>query len=198
MTDLTRIRAQWSGFGGGPGVSTFYSLGSGLTVANLRAWFLAIAQYLPNTVTVQVENSGDVVDDVTGALVGAWAVSPVLPVVGVVGGSYSAPSGWITEWLTTTILDGHRLVGKTFCVPSAGSVLDGDGTLANTPITNLRAYTATAFAAMSGDLCVWHRPRVARAATAYHPAVTARDGGHGLVTGYRIPDKVVVLRSRRD
>jgi hypothetical protein len=188
MTDLYRIRASWTGFAGQPGVSTFYSLGSVSAVPNLRAGFLALAQYLPNTVSIQVENVGDIIDDATGTLTGAWSVVPVLPVGGVVGGAYAAPSGFMIDWNTTTILDGHRLKGRTFFVPCAGSALDSDGSLASTPLTNIRAYAATMFAALSGDLVVWHRPRV----------TPARAGGHGIVTSVFVPDKVVVLRSRRD
>jgi len=198
MTDLYRTRAIWSGFPGGPGVSTFYGLGSGLLVPNIRALMLAVSGILPTDVTIQVENTGDILDDATGALTGSWTSSPVLSVHGLQAGAYAAPSGVCMDWLTTTIADGHRLKGRTFFVPCSSVAYQNDGSIDPTQLATLITQAATFMAAASGDLVVWHRPRVAAAATAWHPAVTARAGSNGLVTGSGVPDKVVVLRSRRD
>lgn len=198
MVDLYRIRAAWSGFPGGPGVSTFYSLGSVSSVPAIRAMFLALAPEIPPVVTIQVEEAGDIVDSVTGTLTGAWSVAPVLGVVGSGVAGYSAPSGFQISWLTSTIVDSHRLKGRTFIVPCGTNVYDLDGTLAPAHRAAIAATAATALAALSGDLVVWHRPRIAAAATAWHPAVTARDGSHGVVTAVSVPDEAVVLRSRRD
>jgi|SRR5665647_825412 len=198
MVDLYRTRAVWTGFPGGPGISTFYGLVSGALVPNLHQLFVDLYTELPNDVSVQVQEFGDVIDDATGALTGAWSTTPVLPCTFNGGVPYTAPAGFLAHWLTTTILDGHRLRGSTFFVPGGGSIYDTDGSISATHLTAIKAACATFFAAASGDLAVWHRPRAAAPATAYHPAVTARAGGHGIVTGYSVPDKSVVLRSRRD
>src|SRR5665811_735556 len=121
MTNINRMRATWTGFTGGPGVSTFYGLVSGASLPDLRAFFLAIAPMLPSTVTIQVEDYGDVIEDTTGALVGSWTDSPVLPVVGSDPTQYPAPAGCVVNWLTSTVLDGHRARGRTFIVPLGGA-----------------------------------------------------------------------------
>jgi len=198
MTSISRIRATWSGFAGGPGVSTFYSLGSMEAIPGLRAFFDAIKGCLPTDVTIQVEESGDIVNDVNGELTGAFAFDPVLPVTGVAGGSHAAASGAEVAWLTTTILDGHRVKGRTFLVPLVGSAFGTDGAVGEDTRTTLGGAATVLVADLTGDLVVWHRPRKAKAATSTHAAITARDGGHGLVTGSSVPTKGVVLTSRRD
>jgi hypothetical protein len=155
-------------------------------VPNLRAWYLAIAGSLPNTVTVDVQETGDVIDDATGTLTGAWSTSPVLPVVGTSAAAYAAPAGWAATWNTTTIVGGKRLKGRTYLVPGAASMYQTDGSIEPVILAALQGYTNTFMAAASGDLVVWHRP------------VGGVGGSHGLVTSARVNDKVVVLRSRRD
>jgi len=198
MTDLYRIRAAWTGFPGAPGVSTFYGLTSGTSLSDLRAFFLAIATQLPADVTVQVENTGDVIEDTTGALTGAWSDAPVLPVTGSAPPPYAAPTGVMLKWATTTIVDGHRLKGRTFLVPSAGGVFDIDGSINSASMAVLNGAATVLGAAVLGNIVIWHRPRAARPADGSRPAVTARAGGHGLITACSVPDEAVVLRSRRD
>ena len=148
--------------------------------------FVALGPYLPDSVTVQVEATGDVIDDATGALTGAWTDTPVLPVVGGSAAQYAAPSGFFINWNTTTILAGHRLRGRTFFVPSASDVYDSDGSIGATILAAIQAAADSFVAAATGDLVVWHRP------------VGGSGGGHGLVLSATAPDKVGVLRSRRD
>lgn len=198
MTDLYRVRATWSGFEGTPGVSTLYSLGSVSFVPALRAYFLSHVASLPLNLSIQVESTGDIIDDATGNLTGAWSVAPVLPVVGTNNFGYAAPAGFCATWLTTTILDGHRVKGRTYIVPITSDSYDTDGTIKGAIVTALRAQAATFFGATVGDLVVWHRPRVARPADGSRRAVTARAGGHGVVVGYTVKDNAAILRSRRD
>jgi len=198
MTDLYRVRAVWSGFPGGPGVTTMYGLVGVPMVPNLRAFFLALASLFPVDVSILVGSNGDVIDDASGELTGAWTTTPVLPVVGTANTFYAAPAGAEVQWNTTTILDGHRLRGRTFLVPLAASAYQSDGTISPAAVTIIQNAANTFFGASSGDLVVWHRPVVARPADGSRPAVTARAGGHGLVTGTVAVDKTVVLRSRRD
>lgn len=198
MTDLYRVRAVWTGFPGGPGITTLFGLVGVPMVPSLRAFFLSLAGALPNDVTIQVQDGGDIIQDTTGDLVGAWTAAPVLPVTGSSGLPYAAPVGAEVVWNTTTIVDGHRLKGRTFLVPMSTALYDTDGTINATFLGSMQSTADTFFAAASGDLVVWHRPRKARAADGSRPAVTARAGGHGVVTGTVVADKAVILRSRRD
>lgn len=198
MTNLARVRANWTGFAGAPGVSTFYGLDGPAMLGPLTAFFGALAGAIPIDVSIHVENAGDQINDVTGDLVDSWTGA----IQGIVGGTsnsvYAAPTGILFNWFTGQILDSHRLRGKTYIVPASPATFDMDGSVLDSTITAFEAVGATLIDDLVGNLCVWHRPRAAAAATAYHPAVTKRDGGHGLVTACSVPDKAVVLRSRRD
>ena len=198
MTELARVRVAWTGFPGAPGVSTFYALSSTGVVGHLDTMFGAILAYFPADVTLLVEETGDLIEDTTGALTGAWSSSPVTPRVGIGSGAYSAPSGAAITWKSSTILDGKRLRGRTFLVPLTGTRFDSDGSLGSSAVTDIGEAAAALVTAEAGNLVIWHRPRIAAAATAYHPAVTARAGGHGPITASSVRDMAVVLRSRRD
>lgn len=198
MTNLYRHRIAWTGFAGAPGVSTFYGLVAGAMMTPLHDLCTGLVNILPATVTLQVENSGDIIDSVTGNLTGTWTEAAVGPVTGLDTTVYSAPSGATLTWLTSTVADSHRLRGRTYLVPLGGDAYQADGTLASSVIDILAGVASGFEAASLGNLVVWHRPRVAAAATAYHPAVTARDGSFGLVTASSVKDAAAVLRSRRD
>ena len=198
MTTLYRTRVQWNGFPGSPGVSTFYGLVDTGMVGNLHTFLTALTSLLPSEVHLHIENSGDALEDTTGVLTGAWAADSVADVVGSGDNHYPAPVGFNVDWNSTAILDGHRLKGRTYFVPGAGGIYDTDGTILSGVLTTIQTAADGFLAAESGNLAIWHRPRAARAADATHLAVTARAGGHGVVTTCSARDKTVVLRSRRD
>jgi hypothetical protein len=198
MTSLNRVRATWSGFAGAPGVSTFYGLGVGTLPGFVRTFFNALTAYYPAGTTIQVENFGDVIDDVTGHLVGSWTGSAQTLVTSVGSGSYAAPSGASVKWVTDSVLDGHRVRGRTFLVPLISSAFQSDGSLAAAFKTTLETAATTLAATGVGEFVVWHRPVEAKAADGSRPAVVARDGGHALVTASSVRDVAAVLRSRRD
>lgn len=158
----------------------------------------ALKSHIPIECTYQVEPGGDLLEDTTGALTGAWSAAAVAPVTGTHNALMSALSGAQIEWLSATILDGKRMRGRSFIVPLGGNDYTGSGSIGTTAVTAIKAAADTFQLAEAGGFCIWHRPRKAKAATAYHPAVTARAGGHGMVTSTRVPSKCVVLKSRRD
>lgn len=198
MTSLNRVRVGWSGFPGAPGVSTFYFLDVATAVASLVTLFTALRPNCPTDVTWRVESAGDIIEDTTGVITGAWGADPVSDITGSASGTYSAPSGGMIGWETATILDGRRLRGRTFIVPLAGSQYDSSGSLTADAYNGMGDSAIAFLVEQSSSFVLWHRPRVAHAADGSRPAVTARTGGHGLVTTSRVPDKAVVLRSRRD
>lgn len=199
MTNLYRVRSAFTGFPGGPGVATMYFLDTATAVASLKTYWEALKGLLPNTVTVTVEPFGEVINDVNGNLVDTWAASPQTATVGTVSGAaYAAPVGALTTWLTDTVVDNHVLKGRTYLVPATSGAFAPDGTLTATAQTTMLNAAAALVIAQSTSMVVWHRPRAAKAADGSRPAVTARDGSHGLVTFHAVPDKAVVLRSRRD
>jgi len=194
---LSRIRAIWSGFVGAPGVSTFYADDATVLLPAIGDFFTNISGLLPNDVTVTVDAFGDIIDETTGGLTGSWTASAVGPATGTGGDNYAAPVGMCVDWNTGVVMDLHRLRGRTFVVPCSGAQFDVDGSPLSTAVSGLQS-AGDALIAADGNLMVWHRPRAAKAADGSRPAVTARAGGYANVTTAHVPDKAVVLRSRRD
>lgn len=199
MTTLCRVRSVWSGFRGGPGVTTMYFLDTSTCVEDLHTLWTAINAHLPDDVSIQVENTGDTIESTTGDLVGTWPASDeVAPVVGLNVDAYAAPVGAVVNWLTSTVSDGSRLRGKSYIVPLAGNQFASDGSIGTAPLSDLVTAFGNFSAGQLASFVIWRRPRDAKAADGSRPAVEARAGSHGLVTSVRIPDVAAVLRSRRD
>jgi hypothetical protein len=198
MTDLYRLKVTWSGFSGGPATSAFH-FNSIPTPASVKTFFTSIKNYFPSVVQWSIAGSGDTFDDATGDITGSWSGGGDLSEAGSVATApYVAPAGILVRWTTASVIASHHLQGRLFLVPCVSAVFDQTGT----PQEAVRSTIATAASALtsaaSGHHVVWARPVEARAATAKLKARAARAGSFGLVTGAQVPDKAVVLRSRRD
>lgn len=187
MTVLDRYRVLWSGFPGGPGVSTFYNVPGNNLLDELHTFFAAIADRLPNNVTLTFPNAGDSIEDTTGAIVGSWSVAAQANVVGSGATVYAAPVGVHVRWLTNTIINGRKLQGRTFIVPVIGQET-AQGAPDAVLVNDVKA-AADALVAVVGGLSIWHRP---------FPNPAAANGASGPVTGAVVQTKFSVLRSRRD
>lgn len=198
MTELKRVRVALTGFQGAPGVSTFYFLDTVTAMGSLHDLYAGLTLWMPNDLHIQVENTGDIIESTTGALTGDWSEAAVTEVVGMDTGAFSAPSGLCINWLTGTVLDGHRVKGKTYMVPLAGVTYDNDGTVRTDALETFRAEAAVFRDSQDSSLVVWHRPFPGAPAVPPRPARAAHLGGHALVTNVQVNDKVAVLRSRRD
>ena len=198
MARIERVRVALTGFIGAPGVCTFYGLNATALYPEIVNLWGGLALKMPSRVSIKVENSGDALEDTTGAVVGSWSIASATGVAGADNGPYAAPIGACLTWLTETILDRHRIKGRTFVVPLGDSQYAQDGTLQDATVVDLSALCATYVTAGTANALIWHRPVTARAATPTRPARVARAGGHGIITGSRVKDQVAVLRSRRD
>ena len=195
---LGRIRVALTGFPGGPGVSTFYSSDAPATIAAIRTYWNALSGIIPVDVHIQVENTGDIIDPLTGALTGAWVGAAQAPVVGGSAEVYGAPVGALARWATNTILDGHRVRGRTFIVPVTSNFFTTSGALGPVASQTVTDASAALVVNSNATLTVWHRPFKGSAATLTRPARPAHPGGVAVVTGSSASPKAVVLRSRRD
>jgi hypothetical protein len=102
---------------------------------------------------------------------------------------YSAASGGVVTWRTAGVRNGRRVRGRTFLVPLASAAYQSDGTIASAVLTSLNTNFATFLSdTNSAVLGVYARPTFKG----------ATDGAWFTVTGFNVPDKVAVLRSRRD
>jgi len=198
MTSLNRVRVASTGFSGGPGVSTFYFLDTATALPSLHTLFASIAASVPNVVTFVIEPSGDVIDDTTGTITGAWGGSPQAAVVGGRGGPYAAPTGVLMKWGTSTIADGHRVKGRTFLVPVLGDTFTATGSVVPAAQTSIQSAMLEFIIEQSSSFVIWHRPFAGRPAVGTKPAKAAHAGSHALVTTAVCSGKATVLRSRRD
>jgi hypothetical protein len=179
-------------------VATQYFLDTSTAVASVKALWTAVSGYFPGDVTITVDPTGDIIEDTTGAITGAWSSSPVAQVVGGGTGAYSAPSGALFTWHTATILDGRRLRGRNFIVPIVASAYNGSGQLLETVRADMQARALEFIIEQEASAVVWHRPLEGPRPVGGGPRPHLRDGGHGLITSGTVSGKAAVLRSRRD
>ena len=188
MTDLARVRVAWQGWPGSPGVSTFY-LGnppSQASIDAIRAYFNSLITLLPSGLTITVPQSGDVISDIDGLITSSWSVGTAPTVVtGTGAGAYAGNAGAVTHWTTGLVINRRRVRGRTFLVPLISTAYDTAGSLATATITTLTSAASTLQGALGTNWRVWHRP------------ANGLGGGSAVVTGFRIPDLAVSLRSRR-
>lgn len=204
MTAIQRQRVVWTGFPGGPGLSTFYFADAASSQGDLHAFLTAVSGSLPNDVTLTIQPGGDVIEDTTGALTAVWAgtfQAPITPAGSVIG--YAAPVGMLHRWETLTIRAGSRLRGRTYLVPVRSDAYQDDGTILSAVLAGQVGAASTFVGAVTPNLLVWQRPRAASAAYVdghgkSHKALASRLGSSAVVVTSSMPDKVVVLRSRRD
>jgi hypothetical protein len=197
MTELNRVRVAFSGFPGGPGVATYYFLDTATAVASLSTYYGQLISFFPPNVSIQVENQGDKIEDTTGVITGAWGADPVPAMSGIGTGKYSAQVGALARWKTNTILDGHRLRGRTFLVPITAEYYTTGGVLDPGAKSGILGPGQTLVVDQSTSFVVWHRPYAGRAAVGKLKAKPAHLGGHGLVTVADVAPTLCTLNSRR-
>lgn len=202
MVNMVRVKARWSGFTGSPGYSNFYfrefsdgaweptAAEADQCMGKIHTFFDSMKLIFPPNVRIQVMNDCEVINDANGELQNVLTPASRAVIAGTSGAAnYSAATGAVITWRTGNVRNGRRVRGRTFLVPCATVAYDLDGSLQNSTITTLNT-AANALIAGTGtpDLHVWSRPS----------APGAADGVSYVVTSQNTPDKVAVLRSRRD
>lgn len=195
MVALNRVRVGWTNWPGAPGVSTFYLASSTTNVTPLRTFFTAIKDLMPAGLTTDVPNSGDVIDTATGHITGGWVGSGGgTSVSGTASQAYSGASGALVRWQTDGILNGRRLVGRTYFVPMAQGVYANDGSLSGTTQTTLGTAATALITALAGALIIYGPPRDTGTNGPTDPGKAAQWGS---ITAATVPDLAAVMRSRR-
>lgn len=197
--EIGRLKINWTGFTGAPGYTNLYfnDFSEGSVTQAMVDGFRSrtdtllgtIQTRLPSTVTVAVDPTVDIIDVPTGNLTRFMSTTPAAARVGQGTGNYSAASGGVINWYTGGVRNGRRVRGRTFLVPFASSALGPNGTLDDTLRTSLIGAIQTFIGpgANQGLLGIYARPK---------PGLS--DGAWFAVTSFTHPDKVAVLRSRRD
>lgn len=200
MASILRTKLKWNGFAGAPGYTNLFFKPSddqqpdqadAQAAANFTNDFGAyVRTYLPIEASMQVQSDVEELWDTTGALQNIFTVNAMPVLQGQAASApYSAASGAVVTWRTGGVRNGRRVRGRTFLVPLANSAYQSDGTIASAVLTAWNTnFTTLMNTASSVRLGVYARPTVQGAS----------DGSWFAATGFTIPDKVAVLRSRRD
>lgn len=200
MTALVhQYRALWDTESGGSGFSVFHAA-QGLSQAQAQAWatsirdmfFALTSTIIPADVTISFPGEVLELNTATGELAAVVAVTPPTTCVGSATGAYSAPSGGRIRWNTAGIVGGRRVAGTTFIVPLISSAYDDAGTLSASTMTTLSGASGTYLATQPGVPVVYSRPFEGA------DGIAPRPGTEHVITSQGIPDRVAVLRSRRD
>jgi len=199
MASIWRYRVTWTGMPGSPGVSTFYfnALPGPTEAGAIKTFFTTCATSLPNTLTLGFESTSDELSDADGELLGTGNVGTITPLNGSSASGYPAPAGLAVSWLTNSVAGGHRVRGRTFLVPICNQY-EANGTLISTYLATVTGAAATLVIAIGGKFVVWHRPKFGPKPDKTTPRPLLATGSSHLVTASSVPDKVAVLRSRRD
>jgi hypothetical protein len=199
MAPILKVKIKWTGFTGAPGYTNFFFRDIAGTPSQATAEDAAtkarnfggyVRGHLPIETILQVQNDVEVIEETTGELQTMFTVATKTPLPGEAPSApYSAASGAVVTWRTAGVRNGRRVRGRTFLVPLANSAYQSDGTLAAATVTALTTNLNT-FLSPSGsaNFGVYARPSSA----------AATDGIFHQATGFSVPDKVAVLRSRRD
>lgn len=192
MANLTRLVWRWTGFPGAPGFTNFYHLAAGSktpseAAAAERLLFDGVKANLPPSVKIDVDEAFTIWDSVTGDLSSASTLSAVpAQVVGTGATTFAGPTGAVVNWLTATPKGTRLMRGRSFLVPYSTSAFEANGTLSSVALIATQNAAQAMLTALGPNLVIWSKPTEENT-----PAI-------GPVTEVRVPDKAVVLRSRRD
>jgi hypothetical protein len=203
MASIWQITWLWSGFIGSPGYTNlFFAAPVGdpaealAAATKSRLLWTNVAGALPSNVELSLVTDVKLLDEVDGETLGIVTVSGIGNVSGSGGGQGPSPVGGCIDWPTVTLHGGRRMQGRTFLVPLGVLAYQADGSLNAATISGI-AIAAEAMRTASGPAFgVWGRPRKAQVAPL--PPKPAIAGLWGPAVSSRVPDKAVVLRSRRD
>lgn len=183
-------KIEWTGWQGGPGYSTFHfasSVGTVDAIATaLESFIEAIANLVPASITLQVMPQWRRLDDASGALIAEGTFGTgTTPHIGTGNAAFASVAGMCINWLTGASAGRKLRVGRTFLVPLTAFIWGTDGTVNDSVVSQLQTDAQNLADDSTVSLVVWKRP------------VGGAGGVATPVTGVRVPDEAVVLRSRR-
>lgn len=187
MATVIRMRVAWSGGAlVGPGVSTFYFADAHTGfVADVAAFFASLAGRFPSSTSWNIPDTGDLINDATGDLVGVWNDGTGSTLAGTATNVFARGVGARIVWNTAGSTNNRRVRGATFMAPLDSTALQNDGTLNDTVRTEINTAATALVSASSGQMVVLTRVR---------PGVAGKSSP---VTSATVPDKISWLRSRR-
>lgn len=185
---LNRLRCEWVGTGvEGPGLTTFYQdpAGAAGIVVGASGFFSALSARIPAGTTITIPGGGDVIDEVTGSLIGSWGGGTATTITCTGSGAFAGGVGARIVWETDQVRAGRRVRGSTFVVPLTVLSYESNGTLSSSAVGDLETAVSNYMVQASVYGRVWSRPRPGLSGASVE-----------IVRGVA-PDRVSWLRSRR-
>lgn len=184
---LNRVRVVWTGVGGSPAYTNFYTNNGLVTASNAQsaviAWCNSIKTTITNAATMNIEGDVALIDSVTDSITGVTSVGSSSVVGTVSTGRVPGAVQIVVRRLTGSYAGGRQIRGRLY-IPYAGAgVIAATGVVSPTTVTNVNAaMTAYKGALIAGADVVYSRVNK---------------------TGYAVTSDVVwnefgVMRSRRD
>ena len=157
---MARVRIGWSGVAlEGPGVTTLYfdSSRSGWN-QRLETMLNSLKTQFPTGVTWRMENSGDLIDSATGALVGAWTDGSGVTINCSAAGFYTRGVGFRNTWNTAAIVRNRHVRGSSFWAPCVAGVWGANGLMTTASNNAVQTALRNMVNGDPGALLVWSRP----------------------------------------
>jgi hypothetical protein len=194
---MQRVTATWNGWAGAPGTSTLWFQGSSIIPATtIKPLFDAWAPYIPSSINIQVNNTGELVDPDTGKVTGTWSSAAVASTPGTgTAATLLLAQGVQLRLDTGSYRNGKHIRGRIYFIPCLAAAVSSVGTVAAGVITAMDAAAASLSSASGAQWGVYHR---ALYDTSVKPPVLTRNGEFLAAPTIRTQSKVAVLTSRRD
>lgn len=158
---MREIITEWSHPGSPGGLTIMYfSEATGLETQRsaIAALWDDMGPLQSTAATWAVAASGRLIDDATGTLTGTW--TSTLPAFGggdAEGGPAANSTMILLQWLTSGVVNGRRVRGRTFAPYPPRSAIGEDGQLLPAALTGATA-AVNSFLASSVGFSIWHRP----------------------------------------
>lgn len=199
MALMQRVRTSWSGSASAGSLSTHYfgPVPGSVTTADIQAcvdrvrdFWTAVQSHIATGVNWTVSGVVDVIDDSDGSLFDSHTVTSRAGGGTLSGDPLPFQTQGLVVWQSSTIVDSHRLRGRTFVPAPLESDSTGGAPVA-AYVTALQAGVTALMVTGTMNLAIWHRPIINSA------GVVTRPGSQGPATGGVGKGAWAVLRSRR-
>lgn len=166
---LQEYVARWAGGRIGVGASVFHFQSiAGPTAAttiatSTRTLFNTLVAAFPNDVSISFDSEVRELQD-DGTLMAVYPVAVPSTVTGTSTASWTNGTGLMVRHSTGAIINGRRLLGRTFFVPVSGASFDTNGEVLASTVTafnNAFATFNTAVAGPGANFSVWSRANAA-------------------------------------
>lgn len=195
---LIRYRVTWTNWVGAPGISTHYFSTSVADFTAVRTFYNTIKDQVPLSLIFTFPTSYDIINEVDGKLSSTVATAGQAVVTSAAASAvYSATSGLLVRWNTSAVVNGNKVVGRTYFVPLAQIGYTTSGNVASATATVFQNAANALLAAYGDGLKIWARPFAGRTNVPGKKDIPARVGSFATALSATVPTTPAVMRSRR-